>query len=72
LGARVVEEVLLDVAGEGAEAASGVGRELRGSAFAAVSHGEENAVDPCVDRHRVEWVVGEEGDAVGDFHADAG
>ena len=49
MGAGVMEKVLLNISAEWTEPAAGVGGEVAWSAAAAVSHGEEDAVNPGVD-----------------------
>lgn len=71
--AGVVEEVLLGVAGVGAEVGVGEVSDAGGGdvAFAAEVELPEDALDPDVDGDGGEAFAGEEEDAVGDLFADS-
>ena len=54
-----MEEVLLHIAGIGTQASSGILCELRWGAATTLSHRDQDAMNPHINRHGVESFIGE-------------
>lgn len=71
-GSGSMEKVLLHISRIGSKSSSGIVRELRWGAVATFSHRDKDAVDPDINGHGVQAIVGEKQNAICNLHSTPG